>query len=60
MMRKHAFLVSLWVESVEADASESGWRGSIEHLSTRRRRYFRDMTELVRFLADWTGRREGE
>ena len=59
-MRKHAFLVSLWVESVATDASESGWRGSIEHLRTRRRRYFRDMTELVRFLTDWTGRREAE
>jgi len=60
MMRKHAFLVSLWVESAQAEASEAGWRGSIEHLRTRRRRYFRDMTELVRFLATWTGRREEE
>jgi hypothetical protein len=54
MTRKHAFLVSVWVETVAGESLEPAWRGSIEHLKTRRRRYFRDTTELVRVLADWT------
>jgi hypothetical protein len=60
MTRKHAFLVSLWVETVAAEYPEPAWRGSIEHLKTRRRRYFNDMTELVRVLADWTSTQNPE
>lgn len=42
--RKEAFLVNLWFES------PAEWRGSVEHLTTRQRRYFSEIVELVAFL----------
>lgn len=53
--RKYAFLIHLWFDGDE-DLVTGGtrWRGSVEFLSTRRRRYFNDLTELVAILASST------
>ncbi len=50
--RKHAFVLYLWVEGEpDRDQGEPAWRGSIEHLPTKRRLYFSVLTDLMRFLS---------
>jgi hypothetical protein len=59
--RKDAFLVNLWVESEEGQTlGNPRWRGSVEHLATRRRLYFNDLTELVAILATSTRPQEAD
>jgi hypothetical protein len=57
-LRKDAFLISLWSESGSLDeaAAPGEWRGSIEHLSTHRRRYFTELSELIAFLSVYVER----
>lgn len=45
---KDSFLVTLWIEA--DDAAPFAWRGSVEHLATKRRLYFSDPNELIVFL----------
>ena len=48
---KAAFLVNLWFESRERGEPPSArWRGSVEHLTTGKRRYFSEIVDLVTFL----------
>jgi hypothetical protein len=50
--RKDTFVVNLWLEPDETGQPRGAdWRGSVEHLTTRRRLYFSDLVELVAFLA---------
>lgn len=52
---KDAFLVNLWFETTsDGDAAGSGWRGSVEHLASRRRLYFTALGDLVSFLSNYT------
>jgi hypothetical protein len=46
---EHAFLVRTWREGGAAGASAE-WRGSVEHLPTKERRYFRDLSDLCAFI----------
>jgi hypothetical protein len=46
---EHAFLVRTWREAGGTNASAE-WRGSVEHLSTKQRRYFRDFADLCAFI----------
>jgi hypothetical protein len=46
---EHAFLVRVWREAGDASVS-ADWRGSVEHLSTKQRRYFRDFADLCAFI----------
>jgi hypothetical protein len=47
-----AFLVNLWFES------PAEWRGSVEHLKTRQRRYFSEIVDLVAFLTAYAKKSE--
>ena len=47
--REHAFLVRMWCESGNA-GRRAEWRGSVEHLVTKQRRYFRDLADLTAFI----------
>ncbi len=47
--REHAFLVRMWCESGGA-GRRAEWRGSVEHLATKQRRYFRDPADLNAFI----------
>jgi hypothetical protein len=52
---KSSFLVTLWVPSNEAEPEGApGWRGSVEHLTTKRRFYFTGPNELIGFIARYT------
>ncbi len=46
---EHAFLVRTWCETGETNASAQ-WRGSVEHLPTKKRLYFRDFADLCAFI----------
>lgn len=47
--REHAFLVRTWCESGLAGARPE-WRGSVDHLPSKQRRYFRDLADLTAFI----------
>jgi hypothetical protein len=55
--RKDAFVLNLWFDGDDQPEAQTQWRGSIEHLSTSERLYFREVSELVNFLSTWSGRR---
>jgi hypothetical protein len=46
---EHAFLVRTWRET-GAGGGRAEWRGSVEHLPTKQRRYFRDLADLCAFV----------
>jgi hypothetical protein len=46
---EHAFLVRTWCEPGGADGGRE-WRGSVEHLATKQRRYFRELSDLGAFI----------
>ena len=59
--RKDVFLVSLWHEGAGHDQPRAAdWRGSVEHVHSRRRLYFTDLIDLVTFLAGYTNADELE
>lgn len=47
---KASFLVTIWSEAAEGDAELPLWRGSVEHLASRRRLYFSSPNDLIGFL----------
>jgi len=48
---KDLFLVTLWTEPRNGGTRAApAWRGSVEHLFTKRRLYFSDPSELIGFL----------
>jgi hypothetical protein len=59
--RKDVFLVTVWRDGdVQDQPRAADWRGSVEHIHSRRRRYFTDLVELVAFLAGYTNTGELE
>ena len=53
--RKDVFLVNLWREGDgQGQPRAADWRGSVEHVHSRRRLYFTDLIDLVTFLAGYT------
>ena len=46
---EHAFLVRTWREPGDA-GGHAEWRGLVEHLHTKQRRYFRDLGDLCAFI----------
>ncbi len=45
--QEHAFVVRVWREE---GGLPSSWRGSVEHVGTRHRRYFGDLAEVLHFI----------
>lgn len=52
--RKDVLLINVWRDGL------ADWRGSIEHMRTKRRRYFTDLIDIVAFLADYTNAADTE
>lgn len=53
--RKDVFLVNVWRDGESLGYAHAGaWRGSVEHVHTRRRLYFTDLVDLVTFLTAYT------
>jgi hypothetical protein len=52
--RQHLFVVRLWWEPDET-GSFGEWRGSVEHVATREKRYFREPQNLCEFVSSHLG-----
>jgi hypothetical protein len=52
----HVFIVRIWWESREIEGATPEWRGLIEHVPTRQRRYLRDLGDIVTFIGDFLTR----
>ena len=46
---EHAFLVRTWRETGDA-GDRAEWRGSVEHLGSKQRRYFGQLSDLCAFI----------
>ena len=49
------FIVRVWNEPREIQNAPPQWRGMIEFLPTRERRYFQNLSEMSRFLTEKSG-----
>ena len=47
---RQTFIVRIWREPREIEGMAPEWRGLIERLDTRERRYFRRLDDLVGFI----------
>jgi hypothetical protein len=45
-----SFIVRIWCESGDSGAASGEWRGSIEHVSSGQRIFFRDLGAIGRFM----------
>lgn len=52
--RSASFIVRVWCEPDRAAESAANfeWRGSIEHLDSGRRSYFRELSAIVEFIRE--------
>ncbi|UXY14500.1 hypothetical protein N8I74_14405 [Chitiniphilus purpureus] len=46
-----SFIVRIWREHGETDNAPAEWRGSIEHVQTGQRGFFRELRAIERFMA---------
>ncbi|MCL4869078.1 MAG: hypothetical protein KJ063_08925 [Anaerolineae bacterium] len=51
---RHSFILSLWTEGDALSHTPPVWHYSLEDPHSSRRRGFKDLAELVRFLDEWT------
>lgn len=49
--QQHLFVVRLWREP-HAGEIDGEWRGFVEHVGTKEKRYFRDATTIAALLAE--------
>lgn len=45
-----SFIVRIWRETGGNPSTANEWRGSIEHVTSKRRRYFRDLGAIAKFM----------
>ena len=48
--RAAAFIVRIWCESNDVGSPSGEWRGSIEHVPSGRKGYFRDLESIGLFM----------
>ncbi|MFZ6026648.1 MAG: hypothetical protein ACOYYS_02935 [Chloroflexota bacterium] len=48
-LHHHLFIVRLWAETKATP--EIQWRGSVEHIGSRQKRYFTSLSDLQVFIA---------
>jgi hypothetical protein len=46
---EQTFIVRTWRDAT--GSSETEWHGSVEHVATKKRRFFRDFADLSAFIA---------
>jgi hypothetical protein len=50
-----SFIVRIWQEAIDNEHSTSVWRGSIDHVNSARRLYFKDWDAVVSFIQEESG-----
>ncbi|MFQ6057382.1 MAG: hypothetical protein ACE5MB_00680 [Anaerolineae bacterium] len=50
-----SFFIRFWQEPREKRGETPEWRGSIEHVQSRKKRYFRDIKTLIAFIQEVMG-----
>lgn len=48
--RSASFIIRIWREPGELEDAGSEWRGSIEHVGSGRRQFFRELDVILNFL----------
>jgi hypothetical protein len=55
-LEKYAsFFVRIWQEPRDREGARPEWRGSIEHVQSGQKRYFKDVEALVNFIESAIG-----
>jgi hypothetical protein len=50
------FMVRIWLETREIEDAPLAWRGVIEHVPSRQRRYFSELSEVTKFVGSFLGK----
>lgn len=51
--RTQSFVIRIWAEERDAGSDRVLWRGHITHVPSKERRYFDDLSGLIRFVAPY-------
>lgn len=51
----HSFIVKLWLEEDSNRKEMGGWHGHITHVPSGKRRYLKDLREIVAFIKPYVG-----
>ena len=51
----HVFIVRVWREPREIEGAISEWRGVVEHVPSKQRRYVKDLDEITTFMVSYLG-----
>jgi hypothetical protein len=49
----HSFVITLWCEELDKDASRIVWRGRITHVASRECRYVKELSDIAAFIAPY-------
>ena len=51
----HSFIVRFWVEPREIEDAKPVWRGVVEHVSSGRKLYLKNLKEIKAFIESYIG-----
>ena len=46
----HSFIIRIWLEEEPHEGSAATWRGHIEHVPSKEKRYFKDLNDIVTII----------
>jgi len=49
----HPFIIKIWLEETAEEAGRAMWRGHITHVPSGKRRYLKDLDDIVVFVAPY-------
>ncbi len=49
----HPFIIRIWLEATACEAGRAIWRGHIIHVPSGKRRYLKDLDDIIDFIAPY-------
>lgn len=49
----HSFIIRIWLEETAEEAGGAIWRGHITHVASNKRRYLKDLNDILVFIAPY-------
>ncbi len=49
----HSFIVKVWLEETAEEAGRPTWRGRITHVPSGKKRYVKNMDEIIAFVVPY-------